>query len=280
MAAEAVSASIPIGADMADTKNLYAFLEALCAGEKKISPPEIAKLEEAVNRGEEILRECDQRGIAVLTPWYPGFPPALKAIPSDPLILYAKGNLELLKTDSEDYRAAAVIGTTSPSEDGRAAALRVTEALCGRGFTIVSGLAEGCDTAAHKACLACGGRTVAVLAHGLDYCYPRQNQPLAKAIVERGGILLSEYAPGETPRRNYFVARDRLQSGLSLGLCVIEAEAAGGTMHTVNFAEKQGRPIGCAPLPAGGNRLLLEERGAYPLGTGEEIERFIGIMTK
>jgi DNA processing protein len=226
------------------------------------------------------MEKAARENIRVLTPWSALFPAALKAIPASPLILYAKGNAALLGADGGGSRAAAVIGTTTPSPAGTAAARRITRALCGSLFIVVSGLAAGCDTAAHDECLRRGGRTIAVLAHGVDYCYPRQNKPLADAIVASGGLLLAEYAPGETPRRHYFDARDRLPSGLSRGVCVAEAEVSGGTMHTVAFAQKQGRLVGSAPLPAGGNRLLLERQGAHPLGTDEQVAAFIACMTE
>jgi DNA processing protein len=225
-------------------------------------------------RAEEILEAAEKAGIRVLTPWDGEFPAALRAIPSPPLILFVKGNTALLN----EPRIAAVAGSVSPGSGAGAACRRVIGALCRRGFAVVSGLARGCDTLAHRCCLEAGGMTLAVLAHGLDYCYPRENGPLAGAILERGGLLISEYPPGVRPRRNYFVARDRLQSGLGRGLCVIETGLSGGTMHTVRFAEKQGRLIGCVPCEAPGSRFLLNEKKVHPLGSDGEIEEFIRMM--
>jgi DNA processing protein len=237
-------------------------------------PPEGIRFEEGEERAEEILGAAEKEGIRILTPWDEEFPARLRSIPSPPLILFAKGNTALL---NESLTAAAA-GTVSPGREADAACRRVTGALCRRGFVVVSGLARGCDTLAHQCCLEVGGKTVAVLAHGLDYCYPRENGRLAGRILESGGLLVSEYPPGIRPRRHYFVARDRLQSGLAGGVCVIEAELSGGTMHTVRFAEKQGRLIGCVPCGAPGNRFLLTGGKAYPLGSNREIERFIRMM--
>jgi DNA processing protein len=254
------------------------FLKTAAAAEALPPPPEGLpfglRIKEGEAKAEQILEAAEKARIRVLTPWDGEFPAALRSIPSPPLILFARGNTALL----HEGRAAAVAGTVSPGGGAGAACRSVTGALCRRGFVVVSGLARGCDTLAHRCCLEAGGRTAAVLAHGPDYCYPAENRSLAEAILESGGLLLSEYPPGVRPRRNYFVARDRLQSGLGRGLCVIEAELSGGTMHTVRFAEKQGRLIGCVPCEAPGNRFLLSGGKARPLGSGEEIEEFIDMM--
>ena len=210
------------------------FLKTAAAAEPLPPPPEGVRIKEGEAKAEQILEAAEKARIRVLTPWDGEFPVMLRAIPSPPLLLFAKGNTALV----HENRIAAVAGTVSPGSGAEAACRRVTGALCRRGFVVVSGLASGCDTLAHRCCLEAGGRTAAVLAHGLDYCYPAENRSLAEAILESGGLLLSEYPPGIRPRRNYFVARDRLQSGLGRGLCVIEAELSGGTMHTVRFAEK------------------------------------------
>jgi DNA processing protein len=247
------------------------FLKAAAAKETAPEPPEGFPLIEGEEKADQILEAAEKLRARVLIPWDDEFPAALKSIPSAPLILYAKGDIGILNGS----RAAAVVGSVSPTGAAAGSCRRLTGALCRRGFVIVSGLAAGCDTLAHRGCLDAGGKTAAVLAHGLDYCYPPQNRSLAEAILEKGGVLLSEYPPGVKPRRNYFVARDRLQSGLSLGVCVIEAELSGGTMHTVRFAGKQGRPVACIPNDAPGNRFLLREQKAYPLGSDKEIENFI-----
>jgi DNA processing protein len=250
------------------------FLKAAAAAETLPRLPEGVRIKEGEEKAEKILEAAEKARICVLTPWDGEFPAALRVIPSPPLVLFAKGNMALVN----ENRIAAVAGTVSPGKEAEAACRRVTGALCRRGFVVVSGLARGCDTLAHRCCLDAEGRTAAVLAHGLDCCYPPENRSLAEAILESGGLLLSEYPPGIRPRRNYFVARDRLQSGLGRGLCVIEAELSGGTMHTVRFAEKQGRPIGCVPCEAPGNRFLLSGGKAHPLGKDEEIEGFLDRM--
>ncbi|MDR1863103.1 MAG: DNA-protecting protein DprA [Treponema sp.] len=250
------------------------FLKNAADDDAPPQPPEGSRIKEGEEKAEKILEAAEKRSIRVLTPWDGEFPASLRSIPLPPLVLFARGDTAVLK----ESRAAAVAGSVSPGSGAGLSCRRVTGALCRGGFVIVSGLARGCDTMAHRCCLEAGGKTAAVLAHGLDYCYPRENSSLAEAILESGGILLSEYKPGERPRRSYFVARDRLQSGLARGVCVIEAELSGGTMHTVRFAENQGRLIACVPCEAPGNRFLLSEKKAHSLGSDEEIERFIRMM--
>jgi DNA processing protein len=250
------------------------FLKSAAASGALPQPPEGLRIEEGEEKAGEILEAAEKGGIRVLTPWDREFPAMLRSIPSPPLVLFARGSTALLR----EPLSAAVAGSVSPGSGAADSCRRITGALCRRGFVIVSGLARGCDTLAHQYCLEAGGKTVAVLAHGPDYCYPRENSPLAGTILENGGLLLSEYPPGVRPRRNYFVARDRLQSGLARGVCVIEAELSGGTMHTARFAEKQGRLIGCVPCEAPGNRFLLTAGKARPLGGNGEIEQFIRMM--
>jgi DNA processing protein len=204
----------------------------------------------------------------------PGFPVNLRGLKGRPGVLYALGSRELL----ENSRAAAVIGSLTPTPEGIEACRRITLGLVERGFVIVSGLAAGCDSAAHRAALEAGGSTIAVLAHGLDYCYPASNRGLRDAILEQGGLLLSEYPPGTRPRRYFFVARDRIQSGLSRGVILIQSDLTGGSMHTLKFAEKQGRLLGCVPGLGRGNRMLLKEKRAHPLGGPDETRLFIRLM--
>ena len=150
----------------------------------------------------------------------------------------------------------------------------------------MSGLALGCDTVAHKACLARAGKTIAVLAHGLDVIYPKENIYLAEEILDKGGLLLSEHPVGVLPEANHYIQRNRLQSGLSNAVAVIEMELESGTMFTVQFAELQKRMIGCINHPlehqihpkANGNQMLLATKRAYPLGTVDEIEYFIELI--
>ena len=142
-----------------------------------------------------------------------------------------------------------MIGTRRPTPLGLEVARRITTFLVSMGYAIVSGLARGIDTAAHQATVDARGVGIAVLAEGLDRIYPKENRQLTETLVERGGALVSEYPLGTRAQRGYFVERDRLQSALSVAVMPIQTNIDGGTMHTVRFAEAQGRLVVCpAPL--------------------------------
>lgn len=228
-----------------------------------------------------MIEEAESQGVTIISSDESRFPSQLRSIPDPPLVLYIKGEVNTL-----GQPAIAVVGTRTPSSFGATAAERLGANLGSKGFVIVSGLAVGCDTAAHEGCLQARGITVAVVAHGVDYVYPAKNRKLADAIVDGGGALVSEYAPGTRPRPNYFVERDRLQSGLSLGVIVVETDVEGGTMHTAGFAVKQQRRLASVVHPpkfaadknARGNQKLIIESGAFPLEKKEDLDAFIALL--
>ena len=178
----------------------------------------------------------------------------------------------------------AVVGTREPTKQGEEAAHRTARAAAEAGFAVVSGLARGCDTRAHEGCLGAGGVGVAVLAHGLDMVYPAENRDLAERLIKQGGCLVSEYPVGAKPAGPAFVERDRIQSGLSEAVLVIETGTRGGTMHTVKFARRQKRQIACIDYAEGrffsgtnaeGNRRLLEDETVRPIRDGRTFTRFL-----
>jgi DNA processing protein len=172
------------------------------------------------------------------------YPPLLRLIPDPPPVLYAKGNIDILKV----LDAIAIIGTRSPTALGVDVASRAARRFAQSGFVVVSGLAKGIDSAAHSS--ACeDGFTVAVLANSLDTVYPAENRKLAERILKCGGTLVSELALGERTFKNGFVRRDRIQSGLSLAVIPVQSDIEGGTMHTVRFAETQKRLLFCPTPP-------------------------------
>lgn len=174
----------------------------------------------------------------------PAYPALLKRIADPPAILYALGNVEVLR----DSKAVAIVGTRCPTVRGEAVARRVAARFAEAGFVIVSGLAEGVDAAAHQGALDAGGRTVAVLGTAPDRVYPAANRALAERIRRNGGVLVSEVPVGEGGSRLSFVRRDRIQSGLSIAVLPVQTGLDGGTMHTVRFAEAQERLVLC-PQP-------------------------------
>ena len=168
------------------------------------------------------------------------YPELLKHILDPPLLLSCLGN-----TDAISRKSVAIVGTREPSENGYEKSIEISEFFTEQGYSIVSGLALGCDTAAHIGCLNKKGNTIAVLAHGLQTIYPKENKQLADKILDGGGLLISEYFYGTAPRPNYFIERDRIQAGMSQSVIVIETGTSGGSLHSVKFCEENNRPVGC-----------------------------------
>jgi DNA processing protein len=205
-----------------------------------------------------------------------GFPTRLLSIPNPPSILYYLGNISLVNA----IKLIAIVGTRTPSPEGIEECQFITEWFVKRGYCVVSGLARGIDSVAHETCLKYGGKTIAVLPSGIGNIYPNENKELSENIVESGGLLLSEYPENTSPRKPYFIQRDRLQSGLSQGVVVIESEITGGTMHTANFAIKQNRHLGCLEFSQGlenqsirsGNQLLLSSGKAFGINRDNLVD--------
>lgn len=183
-----------------------------------------------------------QKGYWCIQCFQEGFPTLLREIPEIPYVLFGRGDSSVLETF-----AFAIVGTRNPSRYGEDSALRFAQALAARGATIVSGLAYGIDALAHRGALNARGRTIAVLGSGIDRIYPARHQVLAEEIVDKGGVLLSEFPPGMRPYPHHFLRRNRLISGLSRGVLVVEAGRRSGTMSTVKHAEEQNRDVFCIP---------------------------------
>jgi len=185
------------------------------------------------------------------------YPVLLGAIPAPPA-LFARGALS-----DDDALALAIVGSRRATPYGLAVAERLASDLAARGVTIVSGLARGIDTAAHRGALAAGGRTLAVLGCGLDVVYPLENRALARAI-ESQGALVSQFAPGVPALPGHFPARNRTLAGLALGVVVVEAADRSGALITAGFAGDLGREVFAvpgritSPTSAGANRLIQD----------------------
>ncbi len=169
------------------------------------------------------------------------FPELLRQIPGPPTLLYVLGNIDALHLP-----ALAVVGSRNPTTGGVRNAYDFSRHLAQSGFCIVSGLAQGIDTAAHQGALDAGAKTVAFLGHGIDRVYPAENRELAHRIAEEGA-LCSEYPLGSPPRGAHFPQRNRLISGLSLGTLVVEAATRSGSLISARLAAEQGREIFAIP---------------------------------
>jgi DNA processing protein len=175
---------------------------------------------------------------------------------------------------AEDEWSVAVVGTRRATAYGRQAATELSRGLAANGVTVVSGLARGVDTIAHRTALDTGGRTVAVLANGLDTIYPPENRRMADEIAERGAVI-SDYPLGTKPRADFFPRRNRILSGLSLGTLVVEGDYQSGSMITAKFATEQNREVFAVPgsifSPQSRGPLSLIRDGATPVSSAQDI---------
>jgi len=177
-------------------------------------------------------------GVGVMLVGDKNYPEELGNIADPPVCLFYKGEPSILKD-----KCVAVIGSRDQSPRGIRATKRIVPELVKQGFVIVSGLALGTDSQAHRVCLGCGGKTVAVMPVGLDMVYPARHQRLAEEIVDKGGLLLSEYPFGTEIFKFRFLERNRIVSGLSRATLVVEAGKPSGATATANFAIDQGREV-------------------------------------
>jgi len=203
---------------------------------------------------EDELASLADEGLGVLTWDDADYPANLRPLPDAPPALFVRGDLR-----SGDADAVAIIGTREPTAGGAAAAEALARGLAGEGLTVVSGLAIGIDTAAHRGALAAaGGRTVAAPGSGLRAIHPRQNAALAEAIARRGA-LLSELHPKTPPSGPVLMARDRIISGLARAVIVVEAGEKSGSLDTAARARRQGRLLLALPGSPGTDRLIAED---------------------
>ena len=239
----------------------------------------------AVDKSNKIIGESLKNNVFIISKFDEDYPFMLRNLignrgeDTSPLILNYKGNLSSIK----DRQSIAIIGTRHPTKEGEEAGMYYAKYFAEKGFNIVSGLALGCDTIAHKGALSVNGTTTAILAHGLQMISPKRNEFIAKEILEKGGLLLSEYLFGVPAYNTSFVERDRLQAGLAIATIVIQTGIKGGTMHAVrttinnnkilavvNYKEQS---VKCNENVAG-NELLIS-RGTFSLRKAEVLFEFL-----
>ena len=209
-------------------------------------------------------------GIRAVTRLSDAYPPALTGIYDPPPTLYVRGDCPL-----GDDRAFAIVGSRRCTGDGQRAAREFAKALAENGVTVVSGMARGIDSCAHRGALEGKGRTVAVLGCGVDVAYPPENDRLMAEIIDGGGAIVSELVPGTPPAPGNFPARNRIISGLSAGTLLVEGAKQSGAMITAGLALEQGRDVFAvpggiySPLSAAPNQLIVD--GAIPALTPWDI---------
>ncbi len=221
------------------------------------------------DRIQEEIEQAVKNNIQIITINNRAYPETLKRIHGAPLVLYLKGGI----ADADKY-AVAIVGSRNSTQYGMQVAEKMAYKLAASGLTVVSGMARGIDTAAHKGALRAGGRTIAVLGSGVDVPYPASNRGLMNAIASRGAVV-SEFALGTQPKRENFPVRNRIISALSLGVIVVEATLDSGSLITVGYALEQGKDVFAVPgnitagTSSGTNNLI--KKGAKLIENAEEV---------
>lgn len=218
------------------------------------------------------LDELGNKGISVLTTEDDSYPDDLKNISDPPICLYVKGKL----TPSVFF---SIVGTRTPTQYGCKVTCDFAYTLSKVGITVVSGLALGVDAIAHKGALDAGGKTVAVLGCGVDVVYPPGNRPLYEDIVANAGAIISEFPPGQRVTKGLFVARNRIVSGISKGILIVEGGEHSGTLITARFAADQGRDVFVIPGPITSDmsrapNLLIKHGARLVVNPREIIEEY------
>jgi DNA processing protein len=219
---------------------------------------------------EDEMKRVGEAGGTVLTPEDEAYPERLREIYDPPAVLWIRGDVTLLARPG-----IAVVGTRQPSPYGAGMAELLSRDLANRRMVILSGMARGVDTAAHKGAIEAGGKTVAVWGTGIDVIYPKENKKLAESIVATGGTIVSEYPLGTFPAPQNFPIRNRILSGMSVGVLVIEAAEYSGTRITARCAMEQNRDVYAVPgnvtnKNAWGPNTLIKQ-GAKLTATWEDI---------
>ena len=206
------------------------------------------------------IKELKKYNIKIINIFHNYYPPQLRYIYDSPVVLFALGNIELLKQE-----AIAIVGARECSNYGKIMAKKISQQIVSKNINVISGLAIGIDAFAH---IGAEGKTIAVLGSGLNIIYPKNNTKLAKDILRKGGIIISEYPLGTRPEKLHFPSRNRIISGIANAVIVIEAKERSGSLITAEFALEQGKDVYAVPgnitskYSAGTNNLIKE--GAIP----------------
>jgi len=223
---------------------------------------------------EQELARAATAGVAIITDADPAYPPALKSAADAPLFLYVRGALL-----PQDHASVAVVGTRTPTHYGLTVTHRMAYEIAAAGLTVVSGMARGIDTQAHKGALDARGRTIAVLGCGIDVPYPPENRSLMERIAASGAVV-TENPFGTRPESGYFPARNRIISGLAAGTIIIEASTDSGSLITADYTLKQGRKLFAvpgnvgSPTSRGPNSLI--KQGAVLVETSRDVLGILG----
>ena len=227
--------------------------------------------DKSLDGANRILGDCDRLGIQIMTQQDAAYPERLLAIHQPPLVLYCRGK----RFAFDEEAAIAIVGTRDSTPYGEMAATELAMELTRSGALIVSGMAQGIDAAAVRGALKAGGPVVSVLAGGIDVVYPREHRFLYEDVAA-AGALISEHPPGTEHRGTLFPIRNRIISGLSVGVVAVESKRAGGTLYTVSHALEQNREVFAVPGPwnavsSEGTNRLIQEGVAKLIMSGEDV---------
>ena len=216
------------------------------------------------------LRILEKTKSKIITYWDENYPENLKNIYDPPIMLFVKGEI----CDDDKY-AISIVGSRKPTQYGKISAGKLSEELSGKGFTIVSGMAYGIDSIAHQGALNVNGRTIAVLGCGLDIIYPKENKSLYRKISENGAVI-TEFPFRTKPEPGNFPSRNRIISGLGLGVIIVEAGEKSGALITANLALEQNREVFAVPGTIGspasaGTNKLIKEASAKLVETADDV---------
>jgi DNA processing protein len=243
-------------------------------GSKEINALQKTKSSELLERTWEYIHT---KNITVMTWQDENYPRLLLEIDHSPPVLYLRGVI-----GEQDDPSVSIVGTRRMSEYGKQVAMELSQMLAHNRVTIVSGLARGIDAVAHRAALESGGRTIAVFGCGIDRVYPPEHRKLAEEITQNGA-LISDYPPGTKPEASNFPARNRIISGLSRMVVVVEAGTRSGALITANFAAEQGRDVFAVPgyiySPASKGTNNLIQQGAFPMLDPQDVLEVLNLNT-
>lgn len=263
--------------------------KAYGAGEQKIASligGGVAARFAAFRKGfriEQAQRYLEQNGIRYFSIHDSGYPEPLRSLSDAPVGLFVKGNWDAFDFQTDAF--IGIVGTRCPSGYGQGVARQFASGLARSGVRIVSGMAMGIDAVAHRSALEEGGLTIAVLGCGVDIIYPASNFRIYEDIVAGGGAVVSEFPPGTRARREYFVWRNRLVSGLSRGVLVVEGTARSGTLLTARYAALQGKDVYAPPVPLTSELheapcILLKQGARLVTGVADILGEWGGVVLK
>lgn len=241
---------------------------------------EVAVASRAQIHPEQLLHQHERENSHFWTPADPDYPRLLLEIPDPPPVLYYRGQVQTQENQGT-VPMIAIVGTRDPSDYGRRWTRKISTALAQNKFVVVSGLADGVDTEAHRSCIDAGGRTIAVLGTGVDVVYPQSNRKLYEQILEQG-LVISEYPAGTQPDRNHFPRRNRIITGLSRAVLVMEAPSRSGALITARLANDYNRDVYALPGSLDNTRatgcLKLLSRGAHVILSESHLLEMLGAM--